>query len=319
MRSTAPRRAAVSAAILAVTTLVACGPDQSSSSVPFSDKSAQRQAGDQSSAADHSVPYEVSITQIERRDKVGTRIIHEGASEGGILIVVQYALKNVSKETIPASGKPSIQLVDGAGNRHSPDISKTAAFAAEGNADARVLSDLNPGVTEHDAEVFDIAQAAFDPGKWKIAVDGQKDMISLDTVNTPQTWWINFYSYPHPTGKSDADGRKLEQELTDTLGKCGIKFEKFEFKVSKRPDISSETTLATGPFMSQKDAQAEAGHIAGLCGDLTALMNGPNYVGILKGYLGGKLIPDMPANFPQNIPDNGNDSAALAHPAESQP
>lgn len=73
---------------------------------------------------------------------------------------------------------PIIKLVDEKGTEYTADIDASSSYAIETDIDnSKVLSDLNPGISITDTEVYEISQESFASGQWFIEIDGQKVQI----------------------------------------------------------------------------------------------------------------------------------------------
>lgn len=121
----------------------------------------------------------VQIEGVSTRDAVGSQYAREAASEGGVLVVVRYAVKNTGDKPLASYDRPRIKLMDAAGVVYDPDIAKSSAFAMEGNFDTKVWSDLNPGITTHGADVFEVAQDRYDPATWRIVVGDKSRLVAM--------------------------------------------------------------------------------------------------------------------------------------------
>lgn len=113
---------------------------------------------------------EITITNAEERNQVGSGFIKEQPSEGATLVVVDWKYKNVSSEPLKSFSNPSIKLVDENGVEYEADLGKTSTYATEQDLDRKILSDLNPGITVRDADVFEVSKEAFSDGEWKLRV-----------------------------------------------------------------------------------------------------------------------------------------------------
>ena len=121
---------------------------------------------------------EVTVSKMEERSSVGSQYVTKQASEGGIFVAIQYAMKNVSDEPVGMFDYPTIKLVDEKGTEYTSDIDASSIYAVETNIDnSKVLSDLNPGISITDTEVYEISQESFASGQWFIEIDGQKVQI----------------------------------------------------------------------------------------------------------------------------------------------
>lgn len=124
---------------------------------------------------------EITITNVEQTKQVGGEYFEEKASEGGTLVVVNWKYKNVSKEPLGTFSSPTIKLIDENGTEYDGDLGKTSAYVTEKEIDRKILSDLNPGITVTDAEVFEIGEESFSEGNWrlKIRFDGNSYFIEI--------------------------------------------------------------------------------------------------------------------------------------------
>ncbi|WLR61540.1 DUF4352 domain-containing protein [Guptibacillus hwajinpoensis] len=113
---------------------------------------------------------EVTITNFEQRDEVGTK----QASDGGTFVAIQYTIKNISEEPIGAFSFPTVSLTNEKGTKFDSDIDASANYAVETGVDnSKILSDLNPDISVTDTVVFEISKEKFESGNWFILVDGK--------------------------------------------------------------------------------------------------------------------------------------------------
>jgi hypothetical protein len=114
-------------------------------------------------------PLTIVVTNVGRGPSVGAEWGREGrAAEGGVLVGVKYSITNSSAAPVKAWDVPPLQLVDAAGVVYSSDAGKTALYTTDHHVDRKLLSDLNPGITVHDAAVFEVSAKAFDPQTWSL-------------------------------------------------------------------------------------------------------------------------------------------------------
>lgn len=119
--------------------------------------------------------FEITVTSIEEKSQVGGEYLKKSPSQGGTYITVQYQYKNISDKPVGTFSKPSINLTDKNGTKYKADIDASSTFATEINPDSKIVSDLNPGITVKDAEVFEISKDLYSKGGWKLLVtEGSK-------------------------------------------------------------------------------------------------------------------------------------------------
>ncbi|MCY8921025.1 DUF4352 domain-containing protein [Bacillus atrophaeus] len=112
---------------------------------------------------------EVSVTKVEERDSVGSQFIEKKATDGGVLVAVQYTIKNVSKKPLSSFSIPTIKLVDSEGTEYDSDIDATGSYAAETKVNnSKILSKLNPNIKETGVKAFEIDKDAYSKGTWSL-------------------------------------------------------------------------------------------------------------------------------------------------------
>ena len=119
--------------------------------------------------------FELTITKVEEKDTVGGEYFNSQPAEGGTYIAVQWKYKNISDKPKGMFSKPTIKLLDSASVEYSADIGASSNYATEIKLDRKVLSDLNPGITVNDAEVFEISKERYNAGGWKIEISSDYD------------------------------------------------------------------------------------------------------------------------------------------------
>jgi len=123
---------------------------------------------------------EITVQDVSTRSSVGSSFFGETASEGGVLVAVQWRYKNISDEPIGMFSKPTIKLVDSNGVEFSRDIGKSSAFATELELDRKIVSDLNPDITVNDAEVFEVGAERFAQPGWHLEVRADRNTYKID-------------------------------------------------------------------------------------------------------------------------------------------
>ena len=114
--------------------------------------------------------YILTVTGVSERQGVGIEYDFERASEGGVLIAVDYTVKNVSNAPLRAFAQPVLVLLDKDGNKYGSDAGKTGAYRMERPVDAKLFSDFNPGILVHNSVVFEVSQTAFNRAAWVLAI-----------------------------------------------------------------------------------------------------------------------------------------------------
>ncbi len=117
--------------------------------------------------------FEIGAT-FEIRQAVGGFLLTSTASTGASYVAVKISEKNVSNEPIGSFSLPRIKFVDGRGHVYDPEIGASVTFAGEALIDRKILSNLNPGITIFDAEVFEVSNELISLDDWKIRVEADE-------------------------------------------------------------------------------------------------------------------------------------------------
>ena len=68
---------------------------------------------------------------------------------------------------------------DSKGTQYSVDIGASGDYASEVGTDVKILSDLNPGISTKEVDVFEISEELFEKGGWIILIDADQDKYIL--------------------------------------------------------------------------------------------------------------------------------------------
>ncbi len=117
--------------------------------------------------------FEVTVTRVEQPGTVG--VLDEKPSEGGTFVAVTYTLKNTGSKPLGMFDRPSLTLIDPQGNKYNRDANASAMFSIAQQFDAKGISDLNPGITTKDGDVWVVAKDKFDKKTWKVVLDSHEN------------------------------------------------------------------------------------------------------------------------------------------------
>ncbi len=131
--------------------------------------------------------FRVIIRNVSERDAVGRSIVREQASAGGVLVVVEYTVENISDRPKAAYQLPAPSLIGPNNVVYDKDLGKTAAYASEGELDVKAMSDLNPGIRVTNAVVFEVSEASFDRATWMLGLGaGNRLRVSMKADDHPE-------------------------------------------------------------------------------------------------------------------------------------
>lgn len=125
---------------------------------------------------------ELTVTSVQEKKQVGSQYFQSNPSEGGTYVAVQWKYKNSSDKPIGTFSQPRINLVDSNGTSYDADINASSSYATEIKLDRKILSDLNPGITVNDANVFEVSKDSYAKGGWSVVIksDNKEYKININ-------------------------------------------------------------------------------------------------------------------------------------------
>lgn len=178
---------------LLIVTMTGCGNNTSDSNSSGSTSNASAstsvpQAAAPASSIDIGDTFQVAgvsavIESVHITTHVGSDFTASTASQGGEYVAVLWKYKNISNSPISAFDTLTLILLDPTGTEYDADVDASASYAADTNADEKVLSDLNPGITVTSADVYEVSKKMFDKNTWSLAIQGEDIKISLSKAH----------------------------------------------------------------------------------------------------------------------------------------
>ena len=119
--------------------------------------------------------FEVTGNSVFTIGTFGSEYAPQKPADGAVFVVVKHTLKNISKE--PQSVLlTSVKLVDSNGVSYDNASSPTMMYKLDAGIDSKALSNLNPGLTEKDATLFEVSKELWNKPGWKVIVDADKNV-----------------------------------------------------------------------------------------------------------------------------------------------
>lgn len=113
---------------------------------------------------------QVTVTDVSTPKQIGPAGVGPKAEKGETFVVVGYTIKNTSTKPLTLMERPSLTLVDPAGQGYTEDAMGTP-MAAGMMADASgMAADLNPNVSAKTKAAWKVDAAAFDRATWRLVV-----------------------------------------------------------------------------------------------------------------------------------------------------
>lgn len=123
--------------------------------------------------------FEITVSSVTNRGSVGGEFMSEKAADGALFVVVNFKYKNITKEPITAFSMPDMKIIDPNGTEYDEASGATAYYQAEINLNKKAVSDLNPGITQKDATVFEVSRDLWKSKGWKLVIDADEDIEVL--------------------------------------------------------------------------------------------------------------------------------------------
>lgn len=113
----------------------------------------------------------VTVSSVEFTRFVGSGPFRQESSPTSVYLVVKYSYRNQGSQPLGIFETPRVSLIDERGVKYSPDIGAGAAHATEGSSNAKILSNVNPGVTVTESDVFEIESASAQNSSFHVVVE----------------------------------------------------------------------------------------------------------------------------------------------------
>ena len=120
--------------------------------------------------------FEITVTSITSSKTIGGGFVTEKAGEGAIFVIVNYKSKNITSKPISSFSLPRVILIDPDNTVYEKASGASSMYKASGGIDTKVLSDLNPGITQRDANAFEIANENWKKSGWKVRIKADKNI-----------------------------------------------------------------------------------------------------------------------------------------------
>lgn len=120
--------------------------------------------------------FALTVQSVTPRNFVGNQFLNEKAPNGATFIAVNFNYKNISNEPISSFSMPDVKLIDPNNVTYEPAIGASSYYAAQINLNKKVASDLNPGITQSDASVFEVSKENWAKKGWKLRLSADKNI-----------------------------------------------------------------------------------------------------------------------------------------------
>ncbi len=123
--------------------------------------------------------FDIKIGTVTTKGRIGNEYLNEKAADGAIFIAVNFNYKNITKEPIGAYSVPKVKIIDPNGTQYDEADSATIYYQTEINLNKKITSDINPGITQKDATVFEVSKELWNSKGWKLVIKADDD-IEID-------------------------------------------------------------------------------------------------------------------------------------------
>ena len=116
---------------------------------------------------------EFTVVSANAVKSFGSKYMGETAPEGALFLAVVFKSKNVSSAPLASGDIPEIKrIIDPNGTEYDEAFDATISFCMVKDIDSKIISRLNPGVTERNAVVFEISSELWEKTGWTAEVSG---------------------------------------------------------------------------------------------------------------------------------------------------
>ena len=129
--------------------------------------------------------------------------------EGAVYVVLEYEYKNISGQPIDSWDLPTVKLEDGNGAVYNQDADADWYFSQY--SDAKIISDMNPGIKAKDARIFEVAIDVLNQGGMKANIEADVNfLVDLDLSYEITTDYSNGSLYNFNNENSSYIGQEAE-------------------------------------------------------------------------------------------------------------
>jgi len=125
------------------------------------------------------VIFELSVTSVSRRRRVGSLLRGETPSPGAVYLVVTWKYRNISERPVQPRSKPTISIISPRGALYVADIPANSAVRRGRILSGAAASSVNPGIEIEEVNVFEVPKGDVGKDGWQIAIkaDEQIDVL----------------------------------------------------------------------------------------------------------------------------------------------
>jgi len=120
--------------------------------------------------------FDIKVISVTTRASVGGSYMNEKAADGAVFVIVNFSYKNITKEPISSFSVPDVNIFDPNGTEYDEAAGATVYYHTEINLNKKAISDINPGIAQKDATVFEVSRDLWKSKGWKLIIDADEDI-----------------------------------------------------------------------------------------------------------------------------------------------
>jgi len=120
--------------------------------------------------------FDLKVSSVITRASVGGDYLNEKAADGATFLIINFSYKNITKEPIGSFSVPDVKVIDPNGTKYDEASGATSYYQTEIDLNKKAISDINPGITQKDATVFEISKDLWTSKGWKLLIDADEDI-----------------------------------------------------------------------------------------------------------------------------------------------
>jgi len=121
--------------------------------------------------------FDLIVNSVKYKGRVGGEFLNEKASDGALFVIVNFRYKNITREPVSAFNVPDVKIIDPNGTEYDEASGATIYYHTEINLNKKAISDINPGITQKDATVFEVSNDLWKNKGWKLLVKADGDIL----------------------------------------------------------------------------------------------------------------------------------------------
>ncbi|MCB0333932.1 MAG: hypothetical protein KDD55_10570, partial [Bdellovibrionales bacterium] len=110
--------------------------------------------------------FAIVVDSVEKYSSISTQFVEQKPTPGSVFVAVRWRFRNDGKKPIGMFEFPKLVLVSEINGEYEPHVMASTVYTSVLGIDSKVLSKLNPGVLQENADAFEVPISALESGDW---------------------------------------------------------------------------------------------------------------------------------------------------------